>query len=184
MGKPDLKPLSQFRFLPAAFLKSSVSVVNFRCLLPDKTLVSVCVHAYSDFFFPSPLGPCVLAEDRTEQREREESTHMPVARPSTFLINVLKERKHTHTRKKKNPKLGSLSAAVSFTSTRAALPVPVWPPRYANRYVRISRWIITIHYPVLMSGLILHVHNPILVPFLAGVKGESWVNTIYIGRTR
>lgn len=102
MGKPDLKPLSQFSFLPAAFLKSSVSVVNFRCLLPDKTLVSVCVHAYSDFFFsPSPLGPCVLAKDRTEQREREESTHMPVARPSTFLINVLKERKHTHTRKKK-----------------------------------------------------------------------------------
>lgn len=103
MGKPDLKPLSQFSFLPAAFLKSSVSVVNFRCFLPDKTLVSVCVHAYSDFFSPSPLGPCVLAEDRTEQREREESTHMPVARPSTFFNQCLKRKKtHPHKEEKTN----------------------------------------------------------------------------------
>lgn len=62
---------------------------------------------------------------------------------------------------------------MSFTSTCAALPVPVWPPRYANRYVRISRWIITIHYPVLMSGLILHVHNPILASFPC--RCERWI---------
>lgn len=122
VGKPDLKPLSQFSFLPAAFLKSSVSVVNFRCFLPDKTLVSVCVHAYSDFFFPSPLGPCVLAEDRTAQREREESTHMPVATPSTFLINVLKERKHTHTRKKKQTGLLISRRVLYFHSHCPARP--------------------------------------------------------------
>lgn len=62
---------------------------------------------------------------------------------------------------------------MSFTSTHTALPVPVWPPRYANRYVRISRWIITIHYPVLMSGLILRVHNPILASFPC--RCERWI---------
>lgn len=94
---------------------------------------------------------------------------MPVARLSTFFNQHTK--KHTYgekKEKKKNNKLGSLSAAVSFPSSHTALlPVPVWPPRYANRYVRISCWIITIHYPMLMSGLILHVHNRILASFPA-----------------
>lgn len=96
---------------------------------------------------------------------------MPVARLSTFFINI---------KKRKEKKVGSLSAAVSFPSSQTALPFPVWPPRYANRYVRISCWIITIHYPVLISGLILHVHSIAFEAsfFQPNVKGESWVNTI------
>lgn len=126
----------------------------------------VCAQAsiFRFVFSSGTVCVCVRAEDRTEQRKG--SAHMPVARLSTFLINIQKK---THRKKKKkNNKLGSLSAAVSFPSSHTALlPAPVWPPRYANRYVRISCWIITIHYPLLMSGLILHVHNRILASFPA-----------------
>lgn len=72
---------------------------------------------------------------------------------------------------------GLLSAATVLLFLPHCPPVPVWASRYANRCVRISCRIITIHYPVLISGLILHVHNRIGAFFLA--QCERWATGKY-----
>ena len=108
--------------------------------------VCVCVCEYINM----SILICVCVREIERNREREERVHA-----CSQTIHIFNQHK------KQTNKLGSLSAAVSFSFLSDCPPIPVWPPRYANHYVRISCWIITIHYPVLISGLIPHVHNRI-----------------------